>query len=236
MKRLFVFFLLSLSLTACAGIPSSSGRSCQEGICLTTQVLEPVAIDKPVQVLVTVKTEKDIPGLEIRVAVFNPTIMIEEPHQVEKTSMGTTWKWVQQISDAKAGVPIQLLTTIRFTEEGYFDVIGSAYAHGITTVRDSVNVRITREGGKVYLSGTSIPIPGWTPGEPIPAYTLDPSLLPTYFPSGTPWESSPTPETELQTTFTPQQISPTAPAYPPPATENPPAYFLPGTPTEQPYP
>lgn len=174
-------------LTSCAGASAPSSKTCQTGVCVQTQVIEPVELNKPVRVIVTVETEKDVTGLEVSVGVTEPSILFDELHEEEKGKDGTR-KWVKQIREAKARAPIQMTTTIRFTQEGFFYVYGTAYDRQLGLgVSDIVRVQITSLGGKVYLPGTPIPI---TPG-PVPTLA--------------PWMRTPSP--------TP--IQPTTPIRPP---------------------
>jgi parallel beta-helix repeat protein len=135
------------------------------------ELVEPIFLNEPVEVTITVETEEDILGLTIAAGSIDPTILVEGEH-----------KWVV---NAKAHTPLQLSTTIRFTKEGYFNIHGSAYdPRKGSGVRDVERVRITPLGGTVN------PPPEREPGTPAPAKRLD-----TPPPKATP-ESSPTPSSE----------------------------------------
>jgi hypothetical protein len=145
--------------------------------------VEPVDLNKPVRVIVTVETEKDVPGLEISAGVTEPSILFEELHEEEKGKDGTR-KWVKQIRDTKARAPIQMTTTIRFTQEGSFYVYGTAHDRQLGLgVSDVVRVQITSLGGKVN------PTPKILPGTPflVPAATPPPKWTPASTPTRPPY-------------------------------------------------
>ncbi len=197
MKRLSIALLIiaGLALAACTGASAPGGRTCQGGICVQAQVVGPVALNKPVRVIITVEAEKDIPGLEITAGVVEPSISFEEPHE-EQTGKDGTRKWVKRVKDVKINTPAQLTTTIRFTQEGFFYVYGTAYDRRFGLgVTDVARVQITALGGTIYLPGTPLPI---TPGR-LPVLTVTPG------PSPTPQKPTPT---------SPRPTTPTRPPYP----------------------
>jgi hypothetical protein len=169
--RICLIALMATAIAGCGGPSAPGGRRCRGGICVDLELVEPIFLNEPVEVTITVETEEDILGLTIAAGSIDPTILVEGEH-----------KWVV---NAKAHTPLQLSTTIRFTKEGYFNIHGSAYdPRKGSGVRDVERVRITPLGGTVN------PPPEREPGTPAPAKRLD-----TPPPKATP-ESSPTPSSE----------------------------------------
>lgn len=171
MKHLFVFTLLALSLSACTGTSTQGGQTCQGGICIRVQLTEPIRLNEPVTATITVQTEREISGLRIFFPSPDRRILIEGESQ-----------WAVNAQSHKSMTASRV---IRFTEEGLHEIM--VYAQDPltgTVVKNYVTVHLTREGGKIYLSGT--PIPLWTPGKPIPAVTITPGPSPTHIRQTTP--------------------------------------------------
>jgi hypothetical protein len=149
------------------GGPTQSAYNCGEGICTKLQVVEPVRFNEPITVIITVTTEKDIPGLGVTLS-HDAGLEMEGPQTWEKDAKNVAlWKGGASWSaDAKANQPTRATRKILPpSREGFLQIVASASIPGRGPVAtDSVNIYLTREGGKVYLSGTSIPI---TPG-PVP--------------------------------------------------------------------
>lgn len=171
MKRLLVFTLLALSLSACAGASSQDGQTCRGGICIRVQLTEPIHLNKAVTATITVQTEQKVPELTIYLPATSPVIQVEGDRQ-----------WT---IDAQAQQSITTNRVIRFTEEGFFYIVAQAHDRRTGAIVTSLaTVHVTRDGGKVYYSGT--PIPLGTPGEPIPAVTITPGPSPTRIRQTTP--------------------------------------------------
>ena len=88
-------------------------------------VVEPVPFNEPVTVIATVVTEVDYQGLEIRIGSKNPTVMIDVPHEEYRTAH-SIYKWVGQVVETEAGVPLQVSTELHFTEEGIVRLTATA--------------------------------------------------------------------------------------------------------------
>jgi hypothetical protein len=224
MKRLSLFVLLSVVLTACASASSEKGGcSKSEEVCVKVRVEEPILFGEVVNVSIKVTSEKEIPGLKVFLSSY-PKILIEDAQEWKDT--GINWP-----IEAKANQSLTFLRKVRFPPaEGIFEIIAEIYTPSLYAI-DSVRIHLTREGGKVYLSGTSIPI---TDG-PLPTENSSQRATRLAYPTSTPYLSL-TPPVEMLSPMASQTITPTAPAYPPPATENAPFYLLPGTPAQSPYP
>jgi len=184
MKRLFMCVLLLAILTACAGVSAPGGRCSKRGeVCIKVTAVEPVRFGELVTVIITVTTDKDISELGISIFTYPVDAVVEGPQgweQAAKDGMvykgGAGWKIT-----AKANQPLTFTRKVRFpSREGVFTIVVGA---GTPTFRveDSVSIHLTRAGGKVYLSGTSVPI---TP-EPLPVYTTTPGPSPTFIPAPT---------------------------------------------------
>jgi hypothetical protein len=149
-------------LAACVPVSAPSSANCQEGICVDVQLAEPIHFNQSVTVTITVESDQDIPGLGVTLGDFNPYVPTE----------GTrAWD-----VDTKAHQPVSFTGTVRFTHEGYFDVIGAAITQEGRRVVDSVPVYISRAGGTV-----NPPVPTG-PAQAVP-YTPSPSESPLPTPS-----------------------------------------------------
>jgi len=178
MKRVFGCVLLLVSLTACMGPSAPGGGSCSKGLCITVRAIEPIRMNESVTVTITVTAERDIPELQVSLFSYPPALVEDGQDWKEK---GVNWA-----VDAKANHPHVFTRKVRLPpNEGVFDLVAGAYTPNLPYVADYVSIHITRAGGKVYLSGTPVPIPGWTPGQPIPAVTFTPGPSPTFIPTPT---------------------------------------------------
>ncbi len=177
MKRLFVCVLLLVGLTACAGGAAPNGWNCDKGVCIKVRAAEPVRMDELVTVTITVTAEKDVPELKVFLSSCCPPSALIEDEQGWKKG-GVNWD-----VDAKANRPLVFTRRVRFPpDEGLFNIMAEAYTPGLHAT-DSIVIHLTRAGGKIYLAGTSVPIPGWTPGQPAPAVTVTPGPSPTFIPT-----------------------------------------------------
>lgn len=167
MKHL-VWMFLGLGLVACVGVSAPTGGTCQQGVCIKVQIAEPIPFDEPVNATITVTTEKDMPRLGVSLYFGGQDIAVEGSKGWEKG--GVDW-----LIEAKASNPTILTRRIKFPpQEGTFQVIVSAMTPSGLRVTDGVYVNVSRAGGKMYLSGSEIPI---TPA-PLPTVTPGPSFTP----------------------------------------------------------
>ena len=130
-------------------------------VCVDIELVEPIGFDAPVEAVLIVTTERDIPGLQVAIVSLSPTILVEGG-EVREDLPYSTWKRWQV--DAKAGEPIRRTTHVRFTHEGLYAVDGYAWGYDFQFVRDAVPVYMTVEGGTPY---PDLPTPegGWVPIE-----------------------------------------------------------------------
>jgi hypothetical protein len=191
MKRFVALFVMSLGLVGCTGLSSLDRHNCGQGVCIEVRAIEPIRFGEPVSVTILVTTEKDIANLGVSLQ-YAVDVTLEESQVWESDvtdkaiwAGGASWKSV-----AKASQPLRFTRKIRFPpREGVFDVIAYASTPASGPIaQDSIRIDVTSTGGKVYLSGT--PLPLGTPGKPILAVTITPGPSPTrdpkYSPSSTP--------------------------------------------------
>ena len=205
MKHLLVLFILILFLFACSG-PAANGRpNCNGTACVKPELEEPVLMNKPVKVTITVQSEKDIPGLKISLIPFpisSVSVLSNTSQQWQKD--GISW-----VSDIKAKQPLTFTSQVRFDSEGRFQLYADIFSPPMASATDMVEIRMTSQTGKVYLLGTSIPI---TPGPlpmPDPAMRATIMAMPTATPLRTLTPFPITPVSPPMATFTPA-------GYPPP--------------------
>jgi hypothetical protein len=214
MKRLLACVLLLMSLTACGGASSFDKHNCSSGgeVCITVRAEEPIAWGEPVIVNIKVSSEKEFTDLNVGISTLPMTIEMDEPENWEaETKNKTVWEggagWVTAIKSE------QSLTFTRKLylplDEAEFWIKAKAFTPSLRA-EDKIIISMTRKGGKVYLSGTPIPI---TPGPQL-VDTMDPSLLATFQarPTKTPSPTMP----PLPPTETPPPEILGTPAYPPP--------------------
>jgi hypothetical protein len=164
-KFITLLVVTSLLLSACGCISAPGGKKCQEGICVGVELVEPIRMNEPVGVVITVEAGEDIPGMIITLSFSDPDIMIEEEG---------VWT-----VDVKPNTPVQVSTKVRFPREGYYDVIARAADTRVGLVsQNHVNVRITSLGGTVN------PLPEVGPGTPALVQQTPP--FPTSMPQPTP--------------------------------------------------
>ncbi|OGO26401.1 MAG: hypothetical protein A2W33_10790 [Chloroflexi bacterium RBG_16_52_11] len=204
MKRFLICALVMITLAACADGSSLYRHNCSEGgeVCIELQAEEPIVNGEPVIITITVTSEKDIPDLKIFLYSFPKT-------QIEDID-GWNDDGVNWVIDTKANRSYTFTRKVLLSsKEGLFDVIAEVYTPSLHTA-DMISILLTDDGGKVYHSGTPIPI---TEG-PVPLFT-GPS--PTFEPTRT----RPIFPTAVSTTEAPPLEVLGTPAYPPPGTPYP---------------
>ena len=209
-KQLPIYIIILMGLVSCAGGSSSLRGRCEEGICVKIEAVEPIRFGEPVSIIITVSTNKNIPDLGVSL-FHRPTVVIENTLDSEKGI--ETWKGetgIDWIVNAEANQPIKFQRTLHLPlQEGFYDLEASASMKQGFRVSDFLAIYLSKEGSRVYYSGTQIPK---TPG---------PELLPTM---GTEelrnfhatLTAMPT-ITPLPPTWTPSPTASPPAAYPPPA-------------------
>lgn len=211
MKNLWIYFLVIFSLVACVSKSPGGFRCSPDGqVCIDIHANEPIHYGDPVEILISVTSDRDIENLYIDLAYY-PKITIEGiENWTENIQDPLIWQggagWRASINANQT-----LIFTRTFTlplEEGYFSIDASISEKNSFRATNGLTIAMTTQGGMVYLANTPIPR---TPG-PVQLPTTDPHVLETLLamPTYTPW-----------VTLTPHPVinsTPTPPAYPPPAT------------------
>jgi len=184
-SNLLVLLLVAGSvLPACSSAPG--GGKCEGGLCVDIELAEPIRMNEPVPVTITVEsTEEDKQGLKISLWLSHPDVLVEGERE-----------WTV---DAKAHTPIQFSTMIRFAREGYYSAHAGVFEYQELMVQDAEDVRITALGGTLNPPperefGTPAPLERLeiTPVFPTPLSPL-PTPAPTPFhleERPTPWDHS----------------------------------------------
>jgi hypothetical protein len=205
MKRVLIYILLLVSLSACAGPSFQNDKSkCSKGgeVCIKIEAEEPIQYDTPINVTITVVVEKDIPELQVGLTSFPPVKVYDQNKWSES---GARWVIVAQEKQTYVFTPKVQLPP----DHKYFELSAGAYAPNITYISDMVSIFMTQEGGKVYHSGTAIPITSapLRPADEVMQATL--RAIPTKSPYPTLTPAPPT--------LPPKEVStPAGKAYPPP--------------------
>jgi hypothetical protein len=217
MKRLLASVVLLVSLAACAGASSPLRHNCSRGgeVCIEVRAVEPIAFGEPVNVTITVTSEKDIEDIGISLS-HDPDVGVDESQGWEKDlrdisffNGGVSW-----VATVEANRSITFKRTLYLPpRNGVFYIIAGANTSNLEA-RDEFDVYMTKEGGKVYLSGTSIPVT-----QPELVDTMSPSLLATL--QARPTETPYLTPTSIPTTEAPSPLDQGTPVYPPPETPYP---------------
>ncbi len=243
MKRFWVCVFLLVGLTACGGASSFGKHNCSSGgeVCIEVRAEEPIAWGEPVTVNITVTSEKDISDIGISLS-HNADVNMEKSQGWEKDSRDITFfdggvSWVTTV-EANRSITFKRILYLP-PSDGMFYIIAGARTSNLEA-GDEIDIYMTHEGGKVYLSGTRFPI---TPGPQL-VDTMDPSVLATFQarPTKTPYPTMPpvppteTPPPEILGTpaYPPPEILGTPTDYSLPEVLGTPAYPAPDLPTGQP--
>lgn len=132
--------ILSFMLTACAlgqgGLSTSSSLdgTCVEGLCAKIAITEPIILNQPSDITVTVSSSVDRPGLMVVLQA------------VPNVTFGASFSWPY---DAKTNQTQTFHATVTFTNEGGYQIGGVIYLQGGVLLEDDVNVLITSAGAVV---------------------------------------------------------------------------------------
>ena len=191
MKRLLICAFLLTSLTACAAPSGPGAFRCdeEEKTCVKLTVDEPIKPNQPVNVKITITSEKNIPDLKVSLASYPPgkASIEEEPGMLSSKGGGAAWT-----TNVHAKQPITVTSKIRLpnVEQEYGKHVEielhAGIQYGGNTITDFLTIYVTSQGSKVYYAGTPIPIPGWTPGQPAPAVPVTPLSTSAFTPTPTP--------------------------------------------------
>jgi hypothetical protein len=213
MRRYLAYVILLVSLVACADAAPPNRPNCSSGgeICIELWADEPVSFGKPVTITLIVTSEKDIPELNIYFSTWPQSVVVQDPTSVEpgqvtkKSQSGIHW-----LVEIKGDQTLTFTRNITLpTDEGLFDIQAAATTTSIRA-ETSIGILLTREGGKVYLSGDYVPV---TSGPEL-GVTTDPLLLETL--RAMPTETAYPTLTAIPATQEPLRGILGTPAYPPP--------------------
>jgi len=140
-------------LSSCQGGAEDDRKSCQWGVCVDIELVEPVGFNLPVEAVVKVTAERDIEGLRISIVSYEPSLLVEGAEIREGYQQWRDWT-----VDIKAGEEVQRSAIVRFTGEGWTDVIGYAFGPEMDLLGDHVPVHMTIAGGTPYPTGPFEPI------------------------------------------------------------------------------
>jgi hypothetical protein len=182
MKNLIIFGAITLLivailiLSACESALAPGGMQCKGGFCVRVQIEHPIRFNEPVTVNIGFRTTEDVPRLRVSLQASHPSVRIEGRRE---------WS-----IDTRAQQDMTLSTTVRFTEEGTFEIFATVHAPSLgVPVTDSQYVRITRAGGEAGVTperkqGTPFLVPSVATlsPQPTPSRTATPVPTPTRAP------------------------------------------------------
>ncbi len=172
---------------------TSERPTCGDGVCIQTQVEEPIRANEPLTVWVNVTTERDIPNLEISLSASSGNVIPETstptsaPNHLQAQAFADEGR-AHWLVDAEAGVPIIISGIIPSPpSDGVFEVIASVTTPN-TTVDDWVRVDLTQPaqpGEQVNTPIPAAPYPGPSfipptlrPPTSIPMTAIAPTIMP----------------------------------------------------------
>src|SRR5262249_20293646 len=103
--------LFLIFITACSVISGSSRGTCRQGLCIIAKVVEPVRVNEPDIVSITVTSDKDIPDVGVSlqgVPVDGPDGWEMETRDIFIDRFGASW-----VVDLKANQPYTAVRTFR---------------------------------------------------------------------------------------------------------------------------
>lgn len=142
MKHLFYLTIILLAITAtllfaCTGATGPGAAGCGGGLCVRLQLEHPIRLNEPVTVTITVQTQEDVTGLIVTLAYLPYLPMVIEGER-------------QWTVDVQAHRQTTVNTTVRFTEEGNYELYADAHdTHKGFVVSDSQRVHVTRAGATI---------------------------------------------------------------------------------------
>lgn len=199
MKRYFWLFLILLAGMAACG-PGGSGGVCDKGVCVDVTIEGPVQALKPAPFVITVRTEKDAPGLGVSISTDPGVTLQGVQSSPESAKLAYQDKgMLSWLIDAKGGeeysfsghVVIDKPTVSYGTS--HYGVIVAAWPQQSGEVRKSFTIYLDAEGKQVDDSQgkrameTDLPLPtDATPYFPVTATPGPASSVTPPLPSETP--------------------------------------------------
>jgi hypothetical protein len=196
MKRSLIIAVLVIVLAACSKIVAApeNSQECFDDkergrkLCVTVRAgNEFVETGGSLPLTITVTSEQDESGLIVVVSTvgyadFMEKIQFPEQNITYRDQFVIGWEF-----DIKAGQALTFRGAASFTgEPGVFPIkVRIAPPGGGQLASSSLSVYFTEQGGRVYLSGTRIPVTKQPLIETIYIYTYTPGPSPTWAPSAT---------------------------------------------------
>jgi len=162
MKRIQFYILLLPILIACSEktMPLSQPWECAWGLCIKLEASEPIKVNLPFYVIVTLTSEVDIPELNMHIGpskanAVQVKLNNEKPYLKVGAEDEANW-----LVDVKANQPLTFTRKVTLLQgEGGFiySIFATAVAPSGIEVSNSFNIYFTENEGKVYHQGTKIP-------------------------------------------------------------------------------
>lgn len=212
MKRPILCVVLLISLASCTGASRLGRHNCSARgeVCIQLQADEPIRYGEPVIITITLNSQKAIPDLGVSI-YHDIGIDIDGPQSWEQAAKdtliwdsGAAWKTSTEVNDS-----ITIIRKLYLPEkEGFYQITVEASTPTMHAA-DTLQIYMTQEGGKVYLSGTAISITSapLRPADEVLQATLRAIPTKTRYPTLTP---------ALPTTPPKEVSTPEGKAYPPP--------------------
>lgn len=182
MKRIWIYILLLVTLSACTAPSASGSFLCSKGkeLCIKLEAEGPIANDEPVNLIATVTSSQDIQDIGISLSYPVNAVIVENGLQDQSLTMKefTTWNGgTGAVTSIKAGQSLTFKWQVLLPSgEGIFQVTASVETIQGIHVSNGLDIYQTHEGANIYYPGTKIPV---TPGPlPTPDTTLIRGLTP----------------------------------------------------------
>jgi hypothetical protein len=182
---LILVIITTCSLASCSPGGSESGQiNCSSGeeVCINVSAVEPIHSGDPVPLTIKVTSSKDISDLHVTLQT-PAEVTTDDPQNWENYLSHTLVQpgyagWDFAI---KAGQTLTFNRVLHFpAREAYFFIGAEVTTVGRTLVGiDSFTIHMTKDGGKIFREGTSLPpytpnftAPAYGPGTPFPTFLL----------------------------------------------------------------
>ncbi|MFZ3070683.1 MAG: hypothetical protein WA110_06140, partial [Anaerolineaceae bacterium] len=182
MKNFFLasLLLVLIFLSGC----SQHTYECHNGVCIKAEVVEPIILEEPIALKITVETDEAVQGLDVNLYYDFATLLLEE------TKVEQGWQVSRHennviiwTGDTAAHEPAVFQTKIvlpSVDEGGVITIRASAYTELTGEAVDMFGIYFTNKEGEVYYLGTPLPITRTSNyPTPDPLTTLTTTLWPT---------------------------------------------------------
>lgn len=161
MKHLLTITAFSIWLIGCGVSPPPGARGCYDQVCIRIRAGDTPRINQPLLITGIISADKDYSHVAVAFYGDVPRLSIEGPNGWEKD---TQVEWI----DIKANEPANVSRRVLIPEEGQFIVSVGATATPGFLVFDSIYIIVTKDRGKVYLPGETVPTALPLPFPPLP--------------------------------------------------------------------